>query len=205
MGNATYFDENGTTTQSNTSINHAIYFNNTASAYVNLDHSYVNFKYGFDPLQNGNYVAPGAYHFTSVRVGYNSPFNTKVSVNMGLQQGKYYNGDRTRFYVNSVYRFLPIAKIGLDYELNYLDLNGLGSEAFHLARITKEIFFNNRLNWTTYVQYNTQWDNFNINSRLQWEYKPLSYMYFVVTDNFNKQIAQTNWGIAFKMNHRFDF
>lgn len=100
---------------------------------------------------------------------------------------------------------MPIAKIGLDYELNYLDLNVLGIKPFHLVRFTGEVFFNNRLNWTTYVQYNTQLDNFNINSRLQWEYKPLSYIYFVITDNFDKHISRTNWGIAFKMNYRFDF
>lgn len=204
-GNTTYFDENGTTTQSNTFTNHAIFFKNTASAYVSLDHSYINLKYGFDPLQNGKYIAPNVYNFASVRVGYNSPFNKKVSFDTGLQYGNYYNGNRTRYYINSIYRFLPIAKIGLDYELNYLDLNVLGIKPFHLVRFTGEVFFNNRLNWTTYVQYNTQLDNFNINSRLQWEYKPLSYIYFVITDNFDKHISRTNWGIAFKMNYRFDF
>lgn len=205
VGNTAYFDENGNTSQSNTFTNHAIFFNNSSSAFVSLDHSYVNLKYGFDPLRNGNYIAPNVYKFASVRAGYNSPFNKKVSFRTGLQQGSYYVGNRTRYYINSVYRFLPIAKIGLDYELNYLDLKTLGNKTFHLARLTKEVFFNNRLNWTTYIQYNTQQNNFNVNSRLQWEYKPLSYVYLVVTDNFNKQISRTNWGVAFKANYRFDF
>jgi len=91
--------------------------------------------------------------------------------------------------------------------VNAIDLEELGKETFHLARFTGQVFFNNRLNWTTYVQYNTQGNNFNINSRLQWEYKPLSYVYLVVTDNYNSSptLDRTNWGVAFKMNYRFDF
>ncbi len=83
-------------------------------------------------------------------------------------------------------------------------MNNLGKETFHLARFTSEIFLSNKINWTTYLQYNTQFDNFNINSRLQWEYKPLSYIYLVVTDNFDQEIQQKNWGVSFKLNYRFD-
>lgn len=205
LGNATYTDESGTVTQSSTFTNHAIFFKSSASAYVSLDHAYVNLKYGFDPLQNGNSIVPGIYRYASARVGYNSAYNKKISFRTALQQGSYYKGSRTRYYFNSTYRFLPAAKIGLNYEVNYLDLKTLGQKTFHLLGFTGEVFFNNRLNWTTYVQYNTQRNNLNVNSRLQWEYKPLSYMYLVVTDNFDQHISRTNWGIAFKMNYRFEF
>jgi hypothetical protein len=100
---------------------------------------------------------------------------------------------------------LPFANLELSYDINAIDLNELGKQTFHLTRFIGEIFFNNRLNWTTYVQYNTQRDNFNINSRLQWEYKPLSYIYLVISDNYNQDISRQNWGVAFKMNYRFDF
>ncbi|MEL6721479.1 MAG: hypothetical protein AAFP82_22460, partial [Bacteroidota bacterium] len=38
--------------------------------------------------------------------------------------------------------------------------------------------------WTTFLQYNTQRDNFNINSRLQWQFQPLSNLFIVYTDNY---------------------
>ena len=100
---------------------------------------------------------------------------------------------------------MPLARLQLSYERNDIDLKELGNDVFDLVRFTGEVFFSNRLNWTTYVQYNTQFDNFNVNTRLQWEYKPLSYVYLVVTDNFNQKISRQNWGVAFKMNYRFDF
>ncbi|WP_375562861.1 DUF5916 domain-containing protein [Bernardetia sp. OM2101] len=205
VNNTSYFDENGVLTQSSTSTNHAIFFQNTSSAFITFDHSYINLKYAFDPLQNENYINPDSYSFASIRVGYNSPFNKKISFRTGLQHGNYYNGTRTRYYFNSTYRILPFAKIQADYEINHLDLNELGDKSFHLAQFTGEIFFSNRLNWTNYVQYNTQLNNFNVNSRLQWEYKPLSYIYLVLNDNFNDQISRTNWGISFKINYRFEF
>ena len=100
---------------------------------------------------------------------------------------------------------MPFANLQLNYDYNKIDLDSLGKKTFHLTGFTGEVFFNNRLNWTTYVQYNTQSDNFNINSRLQWEYKPLSYMYLVISDNYNEDIVRKSWGVAFKMNYRFDF
>ncbi|MFN5813772.1 MAG: hypothetical protein ACK46B_06600, partial [Bacteroidota bacterium] len=35
-----------------------------------------------------------------------------------------------------------------------------------------EINFTNNIFWTTFFQYNSQRNNFNINSRLQWRFKP---------------------------------
>ena len=153
----------------------------------------------------GNALVPNEYRFGILKVGYNSANNQKFRYRFNLQNGSYYNGKRftAGAYVN--YQLLPFASFEASYDINEIDLNELGTETFHLARFTKEIFFNNRLNWTTYVQYNTQRNNFNINSRLQWEYKPMSYVYFVITDNFNKDIHRKDWGVAFKMNYRLDF
>jgi hypothetical protein len=39
--------------------------------------------------------------------------------------------------------------------------------------------------FTTFFQYNTQQNNFNINSRLQWRFRPMSDVYIVYTDNYN--------------------
>jgi hypothetical protein len=44
--------------------------------------------------------------------------------------------------------------------------------------------FTKKLFWTTYVQYNSQIENLNINSRLQWRFKPVSDIYLVYTDNY---------------------
>lgn len=203
--NNAYWDESGTLVQLKTVFFQTLWFKNISSVYFNVYNDYINLKYGFDPLQNGNFIQPNTYNFTAVQLGYNSVFNKKLSYNFGIRYGQYYHGRRTRMIASLGHRMLPFAKLKITYELNKIDLKELGEKTFHLARFTGEVFFSKKLNWTTYLQYNTQRNNFNINSRLQWEYKPLSYIYLVVSDNFNEELQQGNWGIAFKMNYRFDF
>ncbi len=200
-----YWDELGKLQQTSSFFNQALFFKDLSAAYISLYHDYVNLKYAFDPLRNGNVLVPAKYRFLRGRIGYNSVRNNKLVYRGFAQLGEFYSGKNATASATLEYRLLPYANLLASYEVNHLDLNDLGKDTFHLARFTGEVFFNNRLNWTTYVQYNTQIDNFNINSRLQWEYKPLSYVYLVVTDNFNQQIERTNWGVAFKMNYRLDF
>jgi len=203
--NNNFFDEKGKLSQSRHYYNSAVFFKNLSAVYFVYTNDYINLKYGFDPLRNGNSLTPDTYRFGLLKVGYNSANNQKLRYRFNVQKGNYYNGKRTSggLYLN--YQLLPFANLEASYDINAIDLNELGRETFHLTRFTGEVFFNNRLNWTTYVQYNTQRDNFNINSRLQWEYKPLSYVYLVVTDNYNQDIMRKSWGIAFKMNYRFEF
>ena len=47
-----------------------------------------------------------------------------------------------------------------------------------------DITFTNTLFLTTYVQYNGQQDDLNINARVQWRYKPASDLFLVYTDNY---------------------
>ncbi len=203
--NNTYFDETGKRNQTSHFLNSAVFFKNLSAVYYVVNYDDIDLKYGFDPLGNGNSLQPNRYRFGILKVGYNSANNQKFRYRVNVQKGTYYSGKRTTAGAYLNYQLLPFANLELTHDVNHIDLNELGKETFHLSRFTSQIFFSNRLNWTTYVQYNTQRDNFNINSRLQWEYKPLSYIYFVVSDNFTQNLTRKNWGIAFKMNKRFDF
>ncbi|MFY0630831.1 MAG: carbohydrate binding family 9 domain-containing protein [Flavobacteriaceae bacterium] len=203
--NETYWDDLGDISQVTVGVNNDLVFKNQSFLYGGFRHEYVNLKYAFDPLNNGNAIQVGEYKYFDAGLGYASADNKKFQYGGNMSYGTYYDGHKGQMSVNVQYRLMPLARLQVRYERNRIDLNELGNETFHLARFTGEVFFSNRLNWTTYVQYNTQFDNFNINSRLQWEYKPLSYFYLVVSDNYTQDIARQNWGIAFKMNYRFDF
>ncbi|OUS00990.1 hypothetical protein A9Q86_09605 [Flavobacteriales bacterium 33_180_T64] len=205
LSNNIYWDDQGEVLQSRSVLNNNLTFKNQSSIYGWIIHEYVNLKYAFDPLNNGNAIMVDQYNYMDTGLGYSSADNKKFQYGGDVGFGSYYSGHRNQFSVNAQYRLMPSARLQLRYERNGIDLKALGSDTFHLARFTGEIFFSNRLNWTTYVQYNTQFDNFNINSRLQWEYNPLSYIYLVISDNYNQDISRKNWGVAFKLNYRFDF
>ncbi|HCR54160.1 MAG TPA: hypothetical protein DIW27_07085 [Cytophagales bacterium] len=44
--------------------------------------------------------------------------------------------------------------------------------------LSRTVFF------TTFFQYNSQFNNVNINSRFQWRFKPVSDLFIVYTDNY---------------------
>ncbi|WP_196894349.1 DUF5916 domain-containing protein [Aureivirga marina] len=204
ISNNTYWDEKGILTQSSTNFNNDIYFKDLSNLYGGASLHHINLQYAFDPLRNGNFITPEVYNFYRMSLGFDSTRKKKFQYGGNVQLGTYYSGKRTRFILYSEYQLLPLARLQVRYEQNDIDLNELGKDTFHLARFIGEIFFTNRLNWTTYVQYNTQFDNFNVNSRLQWEYRPLSYVYLVVSDNYDENIYRKNWGVAFKVNYRLD-
>jgi len=205
LSNNTYWDDLGEISQSRNVLNNNLTFKNQSSIYGWIIHEYVNLKYAFDLFQNGNAIAVDQYNYVNSGFGYSSADNKKFQFGGSASFGTYYSGQRNRLVINAQYQLMPLARLQLSYERNDIDLKELGNDTFQLTRFTGEVFFSNRLNWTTYVQYNTQFDNFNINTRLQWEYNPLSYIYLVISDNFNQNITRQNWGAAFKMNYRFDF
>jgi hypothetical protein len=68
-----------------------------------------------------------------------------------------------------------------------------------------DVTFTDKLFWTTFVQYNEQMANMNINMRLQWRYQPVSDIYLVYTDNF----VPGNWtsrnrALVLKMTYWFN-
>jgi len=200
-----YWDEEGELYEKNFFYNTALFFASQMSAYLNLYHDEVQLKYAFDPLRNGNLILPGTYQNTAVRLGFNSDYTRNLYGSVNLQFGSFYQGDRTRFGANVGYRFLPLLSLQMNYEYNTLSFEELGTQNLHLFGISAEVFFSNKLNWTTYIQYNQQIDNFNINSRLQWEYKPLSFVYLVFADNYTEVLDHKDWGITLKINRRLNF
>lgn len=203
--NNIYLDESGDVTQLSHSFNSAFFFKSLASVYYVFNYDQIDLKYGFTPLGTDNILPLDTYNNTLLKIGYNSPNSKRFRYRANIQRGKYFGGNRTSGGVFLNYQLLPFANLELNYDINSIDFGEQGEETFHLARLSTEVFFSTKLSWTNYVQYNTQIDNLNINSRLQWEYRPLSSIFFVVTNNMDPSFEQKNWGVAFKANYRFDF
>lgn len=200
-----FLDEQGDLYESNYFYNTALFFSNQMSTYVNVYHDDIKLKYAFDPIRNGNLILPGDFKNTAVRIGFNSDYTRNIYGSANVQFGSFYKGNRTRLGGNVGYRFLPLLSFEINYEYNTLAFDKIGNQNLHLFGMSAEVFFSNKLNWTTYFQYNEQVDNFNINSRLQWEYKPLSFVYLVFSDNYSESFLHKNWGISLKVNRRFNF
>ncbi|MFK7935886.1 MAG: DUF5916 domain-containing protein [Saprospiraceae bacterium] len=198
-----YWNDNGERFETKLFYNTALFFANQMSVYINTYHDDIQLQYAFDPLRNGEFILPDNYKNSAVRLGYNSDYTRDFYGSVTAQLGTFFGGNRTRYSITTGYRLLPVMSLELNYEYNTLNFSEQGNRNLHLLGLTTEVFFNNALNWTTYVQYNQQINNFNINSRLQWEYQPLSFVYLVFSDNYNSVWERKNWGVSLKVNKRF--
>jgi hypothetical protein len=78
-----------------------------------------------------------------------------------------------------------------------------GNAEFILIAPNVEYNFSTKLFWTTFLQYNSQNNNFNINSRMQWRYRPMSDLFIVYTDNYftDPILKNKNRALVFKLNY----
>jgi hypothetical protein len=100
-------------------------------------------------------------------------------------KGTFYSGNIQYVQGEIGYRIQPYVNLSMNF--NYTDMD-LGEPFEHTKYVLlgpkMDITFTDKLFWSTFVQYNEQIDNMNINSRFQWRYQPVSDIFLVYTDNY---------------------
>ena len=156
---------------------------------------------------NGIPIPTGNYKYNQFNLMYYSDMRKMFSWNSMMTIGQYYNGDITGFGAGIMWRNQPHLTFSLNAEIDKIQLPKIyGNNNLILIAPKLEYNFNTKLFWTTFVQYNTQQNNFNINSRLQYRYKPMSDFFLVYTDNYftDPVIKNKNRAIIFKFNYWFN-
>ena len=143
------------------------------------------------------------YNYGSIGIAYGSNSRKLFSFEVNGNLGQFYNGSIARIGGNLRYRKQPWGAFELNFERNVVILpENHGEAKLWLLGPRIEINFNKNLFWTTFLQYNTQADNFNVNSRLQWRFKPMSDLFIVYTDNYQvSEFAPKNRALVFKLNY----
>ena len=153
---------------------------------------------------NGTPLPAASYNYSQFGVGYNADFRKQFNYNLRFSAGKFYNGNIVTSSVNFSIRSQPHFNLSMNFEYYKIDFpENYGSTELFLISPRLEYNFTTNLFWTTFFQYNTQNNNFNINSRLQWRYKPMSDLFLVYTDNYftNPLLQNKNRALVFKMNY----
>lgn len=159
----------------------------------------------FDPTREGNLELPEGtdYTFTNFEASYNSDTRKYFFYTLRTSTGEYFNGNRYSLGGNINYRFQPYGLVSLDFSYNNIRLpDPYGDADIFLIGPRFDITFNKSLFWTTFIQYNSQIDNININSRLQWRFKPVSDIFIAYTDNyFPDDFVNKNRALVIKMTY----
>jgi len=183
---------------------YSIKFASTSKIQLAFNHSVVNLLYPFTFIDEEPLPA-GIYSFGSAEVLYETDQRKLFSLKGGVSYGTFYNGTRARYTLAVKYRAQPWGNFSLAFEQNKLVFpEEYGSANIFLIGPRVEVNFSRSLFWTTFLQYNTQYDNFNINSRLQWRFQPMSDLYIVYTDNYAVEFwGPKNKALVIKLNYWF--
>lgn len=164
-----------------------ITFLNTSSFSLRMRRQYTYLTRSFDASGSGDLKLPAdtEYWYNFIIARFNSDQRKPFFFNVSTSSGEYYNGTRINLGGSLTYRFQPYGFISMDFQYNRIRLPDPYSDSdLYLIGPRIDITFNKDIFWTTFVQYNNQINNLNINSRLQWRYAPVSDLFIVYTDNY---------------------
>ena len=104
------------------------------------------------------------------------------------------------------YRFQPHGSIGLFGAYNHIELPAPYADAdLILVGPKLDLTFTNTIFFTTFVQYNNQIDNINVNMRFQWRYAPVSDFFIVYTNNsFPSPLQSKDRALVAKISYYFN-
>lgn len=149
-------------------------------------------------------IPPGKYRTGSGSITYGSDIKKKISYTALLRAGDFFNGSVLQYEIVAKYRIQPWGNFALSFQqarLQFPEKYGFSNLLLLAPRV--EINFSNNLTWSTFLQYNSQRNNFNINSKIQWRYKPMSDIFLVYSDNYftDPYMKNKNRALVFKMNY----
>ena len=172
----------------------AIQFQNGAElngALGRMDYTYLfrdfdptnKYEPGYEVLKKGS-----SYKYFSNRIGLRSSFVKAFNYEVQLRTGSYFNGTLSSMQNTISYRRQPYGSLSLDVNYNRIRLpQGFNKADFLLIGPRLDLTFTKTVFFTTFLQYNNQNNNININSRFQWRFKPASDFFLVYTDNYYAQ------------------
>lgn len=193
------FDLQGKRLDSETPI--SVYLNTPGGTQMSLGY-YMAFTHlfkEFDPTNASDNPDPdfsknikplpiGDYRYQTVFVNLQTTKRLNVFGEFLYYGGAFFNGKTNVVKTTINYRIQPIGTLAMD--LNYTDIklpSPYNSVKYWLIGPKAELAFTKTLFFSTFYQYNTQSNNTNINSRLQWRFKPVSDLFLVYTDNYFAQ------------------
>lgn len=141
----------------------------------------------FDPTNQGGVelLTGTSYTYFSNRFNFRSNPRKQLFYSLSAKFGKYFNGTLNQVQTSWNYRMNTFGILSIDANYTRIDLPAPYSDAnLWLIGPKAELSFSKSVFFNAFFQYNNQTNNFNINARFQWRFKPVSDFFIVYTDNY---------------------
>lgn len=200
--NSLYFNNDLSFNESDSRFSYTVSYNGRSELAFEWNHRIIDllFPYSFTDQTP---LPVKSYQFNSMEVSFTSDARKTFSYEVTGSYGGFYNGTRSNLMLSMKYRQQPWGSFGATMDFNDLRFPApYGSRKIFLFGPRIEIGFSRNLFWTTFLQWNTQEDNFNVNSRLQWRFQPMSDVFLVYTDDYSLEyFGPKNRSVVLKVNY----
>lgn len=194
-----YFDENLDLLERWIKAYHKIQFQNRTELRVYYENMYTNLQFPIDITRTGQLpLEIGHYNYNLSRIRYNTDARKLWQLQSSVEYGGFYNGTRSSFNFDASYRFQPWGKLTVFYDFNNLQLQETETN-LNLLGVSADVTFTDKFFFNTFFQLNTQTDNINVNTRLQWRFRPMSDLFIVYTDNYFPTFQIRNRALVVKL------
>jgi hypothetical protein len=195
-----------------TDIQNTTFYNiqmlNRSSFTTGVGYSYVLLQEPFDPTNSDGEQLPAGsdYSWWDAGIGYSSAPQNRLTYEFTTIYGGYYNGKHLQLEGGIGYRFQPYANINVDFAYNDIQLpDPYKSASYWLVSPRIEVSFTKNIYLTTFLQFNEQAENVNLNARFRWRFLPASDIYLVYTENYwNNDFASKNRALVFKITYWYN-
>ncbi|MDB5006841.1 MAG: hydrolase [Mucilaginibacter sp.] len=153
-----------------------------------VENDFVRLLQPFDPTNYTGKLLPvgNISRWNNAELSYFSMPQSTFTYDFTVDYGGYYDNGKKISLANDVgYRVQPYLNMLFSSTVNVLQLpQPWGQKTFWLIGPRVDLTMTNKVFLTGFFQYNQQANNFNINTRLQWRYRPASDFFIVYTDNY---------------------
>ncbi len=203
-----YFDPEYKKIEHEYRFSYELQFQDRSEFELSYHNYFVELQDDFNPTSDDNHFLPAGseYKYGVVSLEFMSTRRTLFNWQMEMAKGSFYSGNIQYVEGEVGYRFQPYVNLTINFNYTDLDLGDpFEREKFVLIGPKVDITFSDKIFWSTFVQYNEQINNLNINSRFQWRYQPVSDIYLVYTDNyFTDSWLSRNRAIVLKVTYWFN-
>lgn len=180
-------------------------FQSLSTLTVTASNRFTYLFFPFDPTRTGGEPLESGTDYRNSTLGFRyigNPRNVFFLSARG-EIGEYFTGNIKTLSGTMNWRMGYLANISMNFSYNNIRLPEPQNNAdLFLVGPRIDLTFTKSLFWTTFIQYNNQIENVNINTRLQWRYAPVSDLFLVYTENyFPNTFASKQRAFVMKLNY----
>lgn len=164
-----------------------VYFTNTSGIFLDYQNYYTKLVSPTDvTFSNAPAVLDtGKYYYQAVKLKYLSNQRKILNGSVSGSYGSYFTGDKLSYSAEVFLRIQPYAILSVNYTHDEIKMPYLKEKVnIDLLSPRIELSFSRSVFFTTFVQYNNQIKNVNLNCRFQWRFRPMSDLFIVYSDNY---------------------